>query len=116
MLRQGAQAWAAILVSAEELAQAFGSPVATTKIIGSLRTFASTRSSSLGSSLAAIETAGRQQSAVATHRIKLRIIVPLRAEHRREVLLCLHRPPCRKRRVRIAPEAHYGTLLLVGVL
>src|SRR5262249_50025382 len=54
--------------------QAFGSPVATTKIIGSLRTFASWRSSSWGSLLAAIETAGRQQSAAATHCINLRII------------------------------------------
>src|SRR5262249_15330651 len=48
---------------------------------GSFRIFASTRSSSLGSSLAAIETAGRQQSAAVIHRINLRIIVPLRAEH-----------------------------------
>jgi hypothetical protein len=40
------------------------------------------RSSSLGSSLAAIETAGRQQSAAATHRMNLRIITPLRAEDR----------------------------------
>src|SRR6266566_1975703 len=72
--------------------QAFGSPVATTKIIGSLRTFASTRSSSLGSSLAAIVTTGRQQSAAITHCINLRLIVPLRAEHPREILLCLHRP------------------------
>src|SRR5947209_15764246 len=62
--------------------QAFGSPVATTKIIGSLWTFASKRSSSLGSSLAAIETAGRQQSAAATHRINFRIITPLRVEDR----------------------------------
>src|SRR6516162_8108494 len=62
--------------------QAFGSPMATTKIIGSLRTFANRGSSSLGSSLAAIETAGRQQSAAATHRINLPIITPLRAEDR----------------------------------
>src|SRR5262249_53009239 len=73
--------------------QAFGSPVATTKIIGSLRTFASARSSSLGSSLAAIETTGRQQSAAAVHHINLPIITLLRAEDRRETLLCLHRPP-----------------------
>ncbi len=66
--------------------QAFGSPVATTNISGSLRTFASRRSSSLGSSLAAIATTGRQQSAAVTHRMNLRIIVPLRAEHRTEIL------------------------------
>jgi hypothetical protein len=42
----------------------------------------------LGSSLAAIETAGRQENAAVTHRINLRIIVPFRAEHRvREILL-----------------------------
>jgi len=40
--------------------------------LGSLRTFASMRSSSLGSSLAAIETAGREQSAAVIHRIKFR--------------------------------------------
>src|SRR5215472_6025848 len=57
--------------SLQPFPQAFGSPVATTKIIGSLRTFASIRSSSLGSSFAAIETAGRQQSAAATHRRNL---------------------------------------------
>ena len=68
--------------------QAFSSPVATTKIIGLLRTFASRRSSSLGSSLAAIETTGRQQSATAIHRINLQIIVPFLAEHRREIVLC----------------------------
>src|SRR5262249_12000988 len=73
--------------------QAFGSPMATTKIIGSLRIFASTRSSSLGSSLAAIETVGRQHSAAAMHHINLRIITPLRAADRREILLCLHRLP-----------------------
>src|SRR5215469_2885434 len=59
------------LHSVQPRPQAFGSPVATTKIIGSLRTFASRRSSSLGSSFAAIEIAGRQQSTAATHRIKL---------------------------------------------
>ena len=32
-----------------------------------------------------------RQSAVVTHRINLRIIIP--AEHRREILLCLHRLP-----------------------
>jgi hypothetical protein len=49
--------------------------VTTIKTIGSLRTFASRRSNSLGSSLAAIETAGRQQSAAVIHRINFRIIV-----------------------------------------
>src|SRR5262249_21577498 len=83
----------AAIHSVQPRPQAFGSPVATTKIIGSFWTFASKRSSSLGSSFAAIETAGTQQSAAATHRINLRIITPLRAENRREILLCLHRPP-----------------------
>jgi hypothetical protein len=59
-----------------------GSPVATTKINGSLWTFASSRSISLGSSPAAIATTGRQQSTAATHRINLSSIIPLRAEHR----------------------------------
>ena len=65
--------------------QAFGSPVTITKISGSLRTFASWRSSSLGSSLAAIATTGMQQSAAATQRINLQIIIPLRIEHRGEI-------------------------------
>jgi hypothetical protein len=69
----------AAIHSVQPRPQAFGSPVATTKIIGSLRTFASARSSSLESSLAAIETAGRQQSAAVIHRMNLRIIEPLRA-------------------------------------
>src|SRR5262249_15921403 len=82
----------AAIHSAQPRPQAFGSPVATAKIIGSFWTFASKRSSSLGSSFAAIATIGRQQSATVIHRINLRIITLLRAENRREILLCLHRP------------------------
>ena len=82
----------AVIHSVQPRPQAFGSPVAITKISGSLWPFARRRSSSLGSALAAIATTGRQQSAAATQRINLRIIIPLRAEHRREIVLCLERP------------------------
>jgi hypothetical protein len=53
--------------------QAFGSPVARIKIIGSFLTFASRRSISLGSSLAAMEIAGMQQSAATTNRVNSRV-------------------------------------------
>src|SRR3984893_14313835 len=53
--------------------QAFGSPVARIKTIGSFLTFASRRSISLGSSLAAMEIAGRQQSAATTNRVNSRV-------------------------------------------
>ena len=52
-----------VIHSVQPRPQAFGSPAAITKISGSLWIFASMRSSSLGSSLAAIATTGRQQSA-----------------------------------------------------
>src|ERR1700732_2005604 len=53
--------------------QAFGSPVARIKTIGSFLTFASRRSISLGSSLAAMEIAGMQQSAATTNRVNSRV-------------------------------------------
>src|SRR5690242_260200 len=67
------------------------------------------RSISLGSSLAAIETAGRQQSAAATHRINLRIITPLRAEDRREILVCKAMFSDHNR-----PSTHLKNLIFIG--
>ncbi len=71
--------------------QAFGSPVARIKIIGSFLTFASRRSISLGSSLAAMEIAGMQQSAATTNRVNSRVTI----NHHRFPARCTHPQPPR---------------------